>query len=300
MHFVATLQLAGTVFNWYDNNKDTLQSWRDLKHHLLERFKPSLSTAKMQLKEWKQQPSEPLITYDDGIIELCKQVNKNMHLNVCIDYLKDGLRQELKIHVERQLKTFNNTPASAMSLKIARDEEELQNEFSVEGQTTVSPPQPYFSQCVSVTGKSSNIFDTPTDGHKFLPRRLRNHRTRSSTPYQQYCSCLVNNRSNHRTVDRYNKKPNSCYKSGDLNHLCEVVHMAATLDSGTPNRVRLSLRTPNSLFFIRAQVNCMYTNILIDTEPSITIINRRSLQRKVEDKSLRHLLLSSFFSNKER
>ena len=118
LYSIATIKLGGAAFNWYDNNKDTLQSWQDLKHHLLERFRPSLSTANTQLKECKQQPGESLIIYYDDVIDLCKQVDKNMTLHMIVDYLQDGLRPELKIHVKRQLKTLNDSLTPAIFLKL--------------------------------------------------------------------------------------------------------------------------------------------------------------------------------------
>ncbi|CAF3490665.1 unnamed protein product, partial [Rotaria socialis] len=127
----------------YDNNKETLRSWRELKQHLLERFKPSLSTAKTQLKERKQQAGETLIAYYDDIIDLCKQVDNNVPLHMIADYLQDGLRQELKIHAKRQVKALNDEPTPAIFLKISRDEEELQHGISSEQQPSITPPQPY-------------------------------------------------------------------------------------------------------------------------------------------------------------
>ncbi|CAF2047848.1 unnamed protein product, partial [Rotaria magnacalcarata] len=144
LHSIATIKLREAAFNWYDNNKETIRSWRELKQHLLERFKPSLSTAKTQLKERKQHAGETLIAYYDDIIDLCKQVDNNMPLHMIVDYLQDGLRHELKIHVKRQLRAFNDEPTSAIFLKIARDEEELQHEISSEQQPSITPPQPYW------------------------------------------------------------------------------------------------------------------------------------------------------------
>ncbi|CAF3431006.1 unnamed protein product [Rotaria socialis] len=114
LHSTATIKLGGAAFNWYDNNKETLRSWRELKQNLLELFKPSLSTAKTQLKELKQQSGETLIAYYDDIIDLCRQVDNNMPLYMIVDYLQDVLRQELKIHVKRQLKAFNDEPTRAI------------------------------------------------------------------------------------------------------------------------------------------------------------------------------------------
>ncbi|CAF4433165.1 unnamed protein product [Rotaria magnacalcarata] len=98
---------------------------RELKQDLLDRFKQSRSTPKTQLKERKQQPGETLIAYYDDIRDLCKQVDNNIPLNIIVDYLQDGLRHELKIHIKRQLKALNNEPTPAIFSKIACDEEEL-------------------------------------------------------------------------------------------------------------------------------------------------------------------------------
>ncbi|CAF5065632.1 unnamed protein product, partial [Rotaria magnacalcarata] len=97
----------------------------ELKQDLLDRFKQSRSTPKTQLKERKQQPGETLIAYYDDIRDLCKQVDNNIPLNIIVDYLQDGLRHELKIHIKRQLKALNNEPTPAIFSKIACDEEEL-------------------------------------------------------------------------------------------------------------------------------------------------------------------------------
>ncbi|CAF4400592.1 unnamed protein product [Rotaria magnacalcarata] len=120
-----TIKLGEAAFNCYDNNKKTSRSWRELKQHLLDRFKQSRSTPTTQLKERKQQPGETLIAYYDDILDLCKQVDNNIPLNIIVDYLQDGLRHELKIHIKRQLKALNDEPTPAMFSKIACDEEEL-------------------------------------------------------------------------------------------------------------------------------------------------------------------------------
>ncbi|CAF5056274.1 unnamed protein product [Rotaria magnacalcarata] len=89
-----------------------------LKQHLLERFKQSLSTAKAQQKEHKQQAGETLIAYYDDIIYLCKQVDNSIPLHMIVDYLQDDLRHELKIHVKRQLKALNDEPTPTIFFEI--------------------------------------------------------------------------------------------------------------------------------------------------------------------------------------
>jgi hypothetical protein len=120
LHSLATIKLDGAAFNWYDNNKESLTSWSSLKTHLLERFKPSLSAVKTQLKERKQQSGETLLAYYDDVIDLCKQVDSEMPLHMIVDYLQDGLREELKIQVKCHMKTLNIELTPAIFLKIAR------------------------------------------------------------------------------------------------------------------------------------------------------------------------------------
>ncbi|CAF4224365.1 unnamed protein product [Rotaria sp. Silwood2] len=227
LHSIAIIKLGGSAFSWYDNNKEHLQSWRDLKQHLLERFKPSLSATKMRLKERKQQPGESLNTYYDDIIDLCKQVDQNMPLHMIVDYLQDGIRNDLKIHVKRRLKTLNDEPTPATFWKIAHDEEELLNEIPSESQQSIVPPHPYFASVTAVTHRQPKSSENSLHSHipqnthstdyMHILNKPRTTHPRSMQPNQFY-PCLICQRSNHRTIDCYHKQPRGCYKCGNYNH----------------------------------------------------------------------------------
>ena len=229
LHALATIKLGGLAFNWYDNNKDTLTTWQLLKTHLRERFQQSISSAKTQLKTRTQQPDESLASFYDAVIDLCTQVDPNMPLYMIIDYLQDGVRDDLKIHIKRRLRTLDTdiiTPA--LFLKIARDEEELQKEVAPpSGASSFS--QPFSSNVVAATRHKPA---TTTD-HRALPSYSSNRRLPTTTPtftsnrssyrnstmsQQQYRPCLICNRSNHRTLDCFHKQPSGCFKCGISNH----------------------------------------------------------------------------------
>jgi len=228
LHSLAIIKLGGAAFNWYDNNKETLNSWSSLKTHLIERFKPSLSAAKTQLKERKQQPGETLLAYYDDVVDLCKQVDSEMPLHMIFNYLQDGLREQLKIHVKRHMKILNSELTPAIFLKIARNEEELQHEISSSHQPSIVPSQPYFARLTAATGKPI----TPHQNHIRTPNTLNVRPPRSTTyqhsslssrprplmPPTQYQPCLICNKSNHRTIDCYSKQPTGCYKCGVPDH----------------------------------------------------------------------------------
>ncbi|CAF1221851.1 unnamed protein product [Adineta steineri] len=160
LHLIATIELGGSAFNWYYNNKALLNSWSSLKANLKERFKPSLSTAKTQLKERQQQPGESLLTYYGDVIDLCKQ---------------DGVCAELKIHIKRYMKTLDDDPSLAQFLKIACDEEELQKEFFYSLSSNATATQPYFAHLTATT--------SPTITHtNHYSNKSRSSTSQSSRP----------------------------------------------------------------------------------------------------------------------
>jgi hypothetical protein len=228
LHTLATIKLGGAAFNWYDNNKGTLNSWSSLKTHLLERFKPSLSAAKTQLKERKQQPGETLLAYYDDVVDLCKQVDSEMPLHMIVDYLQDGLREELKIHVKRHMRTLNVELTPAIFLKTARNEEELQQEISSTHQTSIVSSQPYFARLTAATSKPvtphQNPIRTPSTSNvqprrsTIYPRSSPSYHPRPLMSPNQYYPCLICNQSNHRTIDCHFKQPTGCYKCGIHGH----------------------------------------------------------------------------------
>lgn len=155
LHSIAIIKLGGSSLNWYENNKDSLHDCPSLRKHLLERFKPSSSALKTQLKPRRQQPGETLLAFYDDIIDLCQQVDSNMPLHLIIDFLQDGLRDDLRIHINRRLRTLPDPITPPAFLQIARDEEELQKD-SFSNIASSSFTQPYFPQINATTRTSSS------------------------------------------------------------------------------------------------------------------------------------------------
>ena len=228
LHSLATIKLGGAAYNWYENNKSDLGSWSVMKTQLLERFRSSLSMAKTQLKERKQQPGEPLLSYYDDVVDLCKQVDSDMPLHMIVDYLQDGLRDELKVHVKRHMKIFTVDSTPAIFLKIARTEEELQHEISSAHQSSVVSAPPYFAHLTTATSTSAGPPQTsarPSDASNIRSSRTplysrssNSSQLRPLMPKRQYQPCLICDRSNHRTIDCYSKQPSGCYKCGAPDH----------------------------------------------------------------------------------
>ena len=76
-----------------------------------------------------------------------------MLLHMIVDYLQDGIRNDLKMHVKCRLKTLNDEPTPVIFLKMARREEELLNEILSETAQSIIPPHPQFAHITIITQK---------------------------------------------------------------------------------------------------------------------------------------------------
>ena len=79
-----------------------------------------------------------------------------MPLHMIVDYLQDGIRNDLKIDVKRHLKTLLGEPIPAIFLKIAHDEEELLNKILSETLQSIIPLHSHSAHITAVTEKTTN------------------------------------------------------------------------------------------------------------------------------------------------
>jgi hypothetical protein len=146
----------------------------------LARFQPSLSVTKTRSTNCRQQPGEPLSTFYDAIIELCKQVDRQMPMYMIVDYLLGGVRNDLRIHAKHHLSSITEPLTTGLFLSISRAEDVVQNELSL-----MQPPssfsRPNFKQVIAATYRSSPTHHlTPTH----LPRSSNQDRSHSVQTYR--------------------------------------------------------------------------------------------------------------------
>lgn len=257
LHCMCISKLDGEAKRWYENNT-LLAEWKPLKFSLLDRFTSSDSTSKMfeQLKQRKQQPNESITSYYDDVIKLCHDYDAGMSQKLLISWLENGINESLKIPIKRQMKTLTETARTTQAfLKFAKDEEELQENSSMQTEST-SSFVPYFTNTVSTmlqqpTNCSSNptkytcVTTRPTSDRRTSiprqPRSSRNHQPttdqqssgpnhhattmetskssyRSNTDNRKFYPCIICRKTNHRTIDCYQKKETGCYKCGQSDH----------------------------------------------------------------------------------
>ena len=193
LHCMCISKLDGEAKRWYENNT-SLTEWRMLKSSLFERFTSSDSTSRTfeQLKQRKQQPNESITSYYDDIIKLCHEYDSAMSQRLMISWLENGINESLKVPVKRQMKTLAESARTTQAfLKIAKDEEELQESASMKSEST-SSFAPYFTNTVSTTltrpenrafDQSKHVCSTtqPTTDR----RSINQHHQQSSRNYHQ-------------------------------------------------------------------------------------------------------------------
>lgn len=224
LYSIAVMKLDGPALNWFQSNRTNLSDWPSLRTHLLEHFQPSTSALKAQLKVRRQQPGEPLLTFYADVTDLCQQIDPDMPLHMIIDYLEDGVRDDLKVHIKRRLKTVSGPITPSLFFQIARDEEELlKDTFHPVASSLFTPP--YFPHVNIATQTSTGTpraltaasprFAAPV-ASSYTPRPSHGQRY---PLVQSFRSCLICHKSSHRTINCYQKQPTGCFKCGDLHHI---------------------------------------------------------------------------------
>jgi hypothetical protein len=216
LHCMCTAKLDGEAKRWYENNL-SLTQWENLKSALLERFTTSDPSSKIfeQLKERKQKPEETITSYYDAIIKLCHEYDPSMSQKMMISWLENGVKDSLKLHIKRQMKSLPETARTTQAfLKIAKDEQELQ-EVVVPTSDTTTSYVPYFSNTVSTTlhetenthpntRKHPHPLRTTTSAHqqqgKFNVQQRTTSRTRSSLPQQNSFTFKPNTSTSRRNT----------------------------------------------------------------------------------------------------
>ncbi|CAF4384057.1 unnamed protein product, partial [Rotaria magnacalcarata] len=197
---MCTAKLDGEAKRWYEDNM-SLTHWETLKSALLERFTTSDSSSKIfeQLKERKQKLDETITSYYDAVIKLCQSA--------------------------RTTQAF---------LKVAKDEQELQEENSTEQEST-QPYLPFITNTVSTTSKKIQTGRDFYSQQRSNPHRQEPHHTVTyytrreqqpnrqpshpwTQPDSQHRPCSICQRINHRTNVCYYKKSHGCYKCGQPDH----------------------------------------------------------------------------------
>ena len=119
-------------------------------------------------------------------MKLCREYDSSMSQKMMISWLENGIKDSLKIQIKRQMKLLSETARTTQAfLKIAKDEQELQDENRPESEPTPTYT-PYFANTVSTTllqqneDTRSNNLNQPSSFRTTAPHESRiTHQQRS-------------------------------------------------------------------------------------------------------------------------
>ncbi|CAF4686011.1 unnamed protein product, partial [Rotaria sp. Silwood1] len=242
LYCMCTAKLDGEAKRWYENNM-SLTQWEELKLALLERFTTSDSSSKIfeQLKERKQKPDETITSYYDAIIKLCHEYDPSMSQKMIISWLENGIKDSLKIQIKRQMKLLSESARTTQAfLKIAKDEQELQEENASKPETTSYVP--YFANTVSTTLKQMDDIPSNVPKHSYSPRTITPHEPGSL--HQQQKNQIASQRSPPTTRYSPSQQRSFTYtpQSSTFRHKTQNISSknAASINSSTTNRRQLN------------------------------------------------------------
>ncbi|CAF4146648.1 unnamed protein product, partial [Rotaria sordida] len=119
------IQSAGT---WFDNNEPNFKKWPDFEAAFRNRYFSTTPTHKKfdTLKQRKQLPDEPIMSYFDDIINLCQEIDPNMSEKIIIQHLMSGINPNFRKELSRRESSINTLNEF---LKYAKIEQDLHDKF---------------------------------------------------------------------------------------------------------------------------------------------------------------------------
>jgi hypothetical protein len=245
---------------WFDNNESMFNKWSDFETAFRNRyFSTTLIHKKFdKLKQRKQSHDEPVTSYLDDVVNLCREIDPNMSEPIIIQHLMSGINPEFKKELSRRESSMNTLKEFLKHVKIEQD---LYETFEkTRNRSPETQQQPYFElnrpaipSLTAMVQQSTQRYYTKQDGRRSYPtsmqssayqrnsipqmgnnssiqcdRQIRNYSKSSSfkdkpsrnqsTTTNQFKNCKICGRKNHRTIDCFHKRSNGCFNCGQ-NHI---------------------------------------------------------------------------------
>ncbi|CAF4553333.1 unnamed protein product, partial [Rotaria sp. Silwood2] len=289
------IQSAGL---WFDNHEHDFKKWSDFEIAFRNRYFSSTMIHKKfdLLKQRKQLHDEPVTSYFDDVVNLCKEIDPHMSEQIIIQHLMSGINPDFQKELSRRRLSMNTLNEF---LKYAKIEQDLYDTFEKYNQLSIEHKSPNITinhqQVPSFTAminrpqqnyhyKKRNDYLHPLSSQSsvFQQNSIRQPESRSTfisrppiqinsrqklfnkqhintqfTSQQQFDNCKICGRKNHRTVDCFYKRTTGCYKCGQN-------HYPSTITSFP--------------VYIKIRVNDQPTEAIVDTGSAISIIHLNFLK----------------------
>jgi hypothetical protein len=244
---------------WFDNNESNFNRWSDFETAFRNRyFSTTLIHKKFDtLKQRKQLHDEPVTSYLDDVVNLCREIDPNMSEPMIIQHLMSGINPEFKKELSRRESSMNTIKEFLKHVKIEQD---LYETFEkTRNRSPETQQQPYFEingpaipSLTALINQSTQRYQTKQDSRRSYPMSTQSstyqrnsiprtgnnssiqgdkrNRNFSKSQYKdtrnrnqsiitnQFNNCKVCGRKNHRTIDCVHKRSNGCFNCGQ-NHI---------------------------------------------------------------------------------
>ena len=249
-------KLTQSAGAWFDDNESDFNRWSEFETAFRNKYLSTRAIHKKvaELKQRKQSRDEPVTSYLDDVMNLCREIDSTMSDSMIIKYMLSGIIPELQMELSRR---EASTTTLKEFMKYAKIEQDLFDTFMKPHQSSPDiQQQPYFegnrftNPTITAMVKSSNQYHRTKPNEHYpnqtstqesppqrppipQPRNIfptyanRNYSKQStfyqkrpnnrSTNSEQFDNCKVCNRRSHRTIDCFHKRANGCFNCG-MNH----------------------------------------------------------------------------------
>ncbi|CAF1177889.1 unnamed protein product [Rotaria sordida] len=296
------IQSAGI---WFDNNEANFKKWSDFETAFRNRYFSSTSTHRKfdTLKQRKQLPDEPITSYLDDIINLCREIDSNMSEKIIIQYLMSGINPDFKKELSRRESSINTLNEFLKYAKIEQDLHDTFGQLSSNSQqchfnynhpsipsltATLNPPKQYYNKMnnnnsvshsvqsqssvsrrnsvPTLENRTSTTPNTKQIWNFSSPSKLNQKTNTRLTSHHQFNNCKVCGRTNHRTIDCFYKRTTGCF------------NCAGSHDGGVPSKFIKPSTITSFPVYIKIHVNNQPTEAIVDTGSAISIIHSNFLK----------------------
>ncbi|CAF4018800.1 unnamed protein product [Rotaria magnacalcarata] len=283
-------------FNFQLNSSFKLDIYADFESACRNRYFSTTAIHKKfdKLKQRKQLFDEPVTTYIDDIVNLCKEVDPTMSDSIIIQHLMSGLNPNLRMELCRHAACIHTLHEF---MKYAKIEQDLYDTF---GKSRTSSPEltqrPYYELDNTTTPQVTTTIrqprqqykDTKQDGRHTYAMPARSSVVQRNSNYQMRNPTTTSDnriQNNPRRHTYYNKSTNYqvSYQHGINNcKICDPPYsrlynvskfsITGSRDGGVPSKF-VKPSTTSSPVYIKIFVNDQPTEAIIDTGSAISFIN---------------------------
>ena len=177
------IQSAGL---WFDNNENDFKKWSDFEIAFRNRYFSSTMIQKKfdLLKQRKQLLDEPVTSYFDDVINLCKEIDPHMSERMMIQHLMSGLSPDFQKELSRRESSMNTLNEF---LKYAKIEQDLYDTFEKFHRLSIESTKPNVASNHQQITSLTNMIEQPKPPYQFRNKmNPRSHSfTRQSSDYKR-------------------------------------------------------------------------------------------------------------------